>query len=68
MPKRGSELRAERRAAEVSTIEVAARMGISRQALWVIERSEVVKAERALQYLDALRDAIEASRAAEGAA
>jgi hypothetical protein len=34
-------------------------MGLSRQAIWALERSAVVKTARAEQYRQALRDAIE---------
>jgi predicted DNA-binding protein (UPF0251 family) len=51
----------ERLTADVTVVEVAARMGLSRQALWALERSAVVKAERAQQYRAALRAVIETS-------
>lgn len=59
----GRELRIERATGDVTVTDLAARMGLSRQALWAIERAAVVKAERADQYRRALRDAIVASAA-----
>ena len=64
MPTSGKTLRAERRRVEISATDLAARMGLSRQTLWVIERSGVVEPIRVEQYraaLAALRDATEAS-------
>jgi predicted DNA-binding protein (UPF0251 family) len=63
MPVTGRDLRVERRLADVTVVDVAARMGLSRQALWALERSAIVKVERAAQYRDALRGVIEASGA-----
>jgi transcriptional regulator with XRE-family HTH domain len=53
----GRELRVERLLAEVSVVAIAARMGLSRQAVWALERMASVKADRALAYRAALRDA-----------
>lgn len=60
----GPDLRAERRAAEVTTVDVAARMGVSRQTLWSLERAAIVPADRVAQYRQALQDAIVASQEA----
>ena len=59
----GRDLRLERLHAEVTVVEIAARMGLSRQALWAVERAAVVKADRAAAYRQALSDAIKASAA-----
>lgn len=59
----GPDLRAERRHAEVTTVDIAARMGVSRQTLWSLERAAIVPSERAGHYRQALADAIETSRA-----
>ncbi len=58
----GPNLRAERRRAEITTVAIAARMGISRQTLWALERAAIVTGERAAQYRQALADAIETSK------
>lgn len=63
MPTSGPTLRAERRAAEITTMDLAARMGVSRATLYTLEKSAVVTAERAAQYQRALADAIVASKA-----
>lgn len=62
MPYTGPDLRADRRAAEITVVDIAARMGLSRQAVHVLEGSAVVKTDRALAYLAALRDAKTAAR------
>lgn len=59
----GRELRLQRVTNEVTVVAIAARMGLSRQALWALERSAVVKPERAAQYRQALRDVMESSAA-----
>jgi len=64
MPVSGPDLRAERRLADVTVTDVAARMGLSRQAVHVLERSAVLTVERVEQYRRALAAAIEASRKA----
>lgn len=64
MPVSGPDLRAERRLADVTVTAVAARMGLSRQAVHVLERSAVLTVERVEQYRRALAAAIEASRKA----
>lgn len=57
----GRELRLERVTADITIVDIAARMGLSRQSVWVFERSAAVDPERARQYREALRDAIVAS-------
>jgi hypothetical protein len=59
----GLDLRAERRAADITVVDIAARMRLSRQAIHNLERSAVVTVERAELYRAALRDAIVASEA-----
>lgn len=63
MPISGLILRAERRAADITVVEVAARMGLSRQAVHVLEGAANVTVERVEQYRKALADAIVASGA-----
>jgi transcriptional regulator with XRE-family HTH domain len=63
MPITGLDLRAERRAADITVVAIATRMGLSRQAVHNLERSVVITIERAAAYRAALRDAIEASQA-----
>lgn len=63
MPITGRALRIERVTADVTVVAIAARMGLSRQALWALERAAVVKADRAAQYRQALRDVIETTAA-----
>jgi predicted transcriptional regulator len=62
MPISGPDLRSERRAADITVVDIAARMGLSRQAIHVLEKSVAITIERATQYRRALADAIEASR------
>lgn len=50
----GTDLKVERVKANLTIQEVAARMGVSRQTVWGIERSAVVSPERAGQYRAAL--------------
>jgi transcriptional regulator with XRE-family HTH domain len=50
----GNELKVERVRAHVTIIDLAARMGLSRQTLWGIERAARVSPERAVQYRAAL--------------
>ena len=50
----GMDLKVERVKAHVKLVDVAARMGLSRQALWGIERAAHVDQERARQYMAAL--------------
>lgn len=56
MPTFGKTLRRERRLAEVTATALAARMGISRMTLYVIERSAEVEPARVKQFRDALAD------------
>lgn len=63
MPITGLDLRAERRAADITVIDIAARMRLSRQAVHAMERSAIVTVERVDLYRSALRDAIMASEA-----
>lgn len=57
----GRELRIQRVTADVTVVAIAARMGLSRQAIWATERAAVVAADRADRYRAALRDVIETS-------
>jgi transcriptional regulator with XRE-family HTH domain len=57
----GKELRVQRTTADITVTALAARMGLSRQSVWVLERSAIVSPQRAEQYCAALRDAIETS-------
>lgn len=63
MPITGLDLRSERRAADITVVDIAARMGLSRQAVHTLERSAVITVERVSQYRQALADAIVASQA-----
>lgn len=54
----GVDLKVERVRAHVKAQDIAARMGVSRATVWVIERTAVVTPERARQYRDALRDLV----------
>lgn len=63
MPITGLDLRAKRRAANITVVDIAARMGLSRQTIHTLERSAVITIEQADGYLAALRDATEASKA-----
>lgn len=62
MPISGSALRAERARKRVTISALAARMGLTRQTLWGIERAEVVDPARVLQYRSALNDISDTSR------
>lgn len=56
----GRELRLERLTQEVSVVSLAARMGLSRQTIWMLERRLEVPADRAAAYraaLDAVKEA-----------
>lgn len=60
MPTAGNDLKVERVRANLKAREVAAQMGLSRQAVWGLERAAEVDPERAQEYLAAvetLRDA-----------
>lgn len=59
MPTTGKQLRRLRRSKDVTVVGVAARMGLSRQAVWGIERAAEVSPDRAEQYRRAVADAIE---------
>lgn len=50
----GNDLKVERVRARVKQGDLAARMGVSRQTLWTIERAAVVDAEQVMRYLRAL--------------
>lgn len=50
----GNDLKVERVKANVNLIDLASRMGLSRQTLWGIERAARVAPEREKQYRDAL--------------
>lgn len=55
----GTDLKVERVRARVTLVALAAQMGLSRNAVWGTERSEVVSPERVEEYrraLDSLRD------------
>lgn len=62
MPITGLDLRAERRRADITVTDIAARMGVSRQTVHVLEKSAVIKVEREAQYRRALSAAIQAAR------
>jgi transcriptional regulator with XRE-family HTH domain len=62
MPITGLDLRSERRAADITVTDVAARMGLSRATVHVIEKSAVLTIERVAAYRAALADAIVASK------
>lgn len=61
MPITGPDLRVERRRAEVTVTEIAARMGVSRQTVHALEKATLPNVERELQYRRALAAAITAS-------
>lgn len=50
----GTDLKVERVRANVTIVDLAARMGLSRQALWGIERAAHVAPDRIAQYRQAL--------------
>lgn len=54
MPITGQDLRSERRAADITVTEIAARMGLSRWTVHVMEKSAVLTVERVSQYRAAL--------------
>lgn len=62
MPITGLDLRAERRRAEITATEIAARMGVSRATLHTLEKSAVITVEREVQYRRALAAAIVAAQ------
>lgn len=55
MPTSGPTLRRERLLANVSATAVAAKMGLSRQALWAVERSVKVTPERVVAFREAVK-------------
>ena len=61
MPITGPDLRAERRRFEVTVVDVAERMGVSRQTIHALEKAAVLNPERELQYRRALAAAIAAA-------
>lgn len=54
MPISGTDLKVERIKAKVKMIDLAARMGVSRQTLWGIERAGHIDKDQAKSYRDAL--------------
>lgn len=68
MPTSGKTLRTERRRYEITATDLAARMGLSRQTVWVIERSGVVDPTRVEQYRGALASLRDATETAQGEA
>ena len=62
MPITGPDLRAERRLADITVKDVAARMGLSRQTVHGLEGRAVLTVEQVDAYRAALQDAIKASR------
>jgi DNA-binding XRE family transcriptional regulator len=62
MPITGLDLRLERRMADITATEIAARMGLSRATIHTLEKSAVITVERERQYRRALADAIVAAR------
>jgi len=68
MPITGKQLRKLRRTKDVTVVAVAARMGLSRQALWALERAAEVNPDRADQYRQAVRDVTEPTPSAEAVA
>ncbi|HSW42950.1 MAG TPA: hypothetical protein VLM76_10615 [Patescibacteria group bacterium] len=61
----GKQLRLERFTADISIRTVAAEMDLSRQALWALERTAIVREERASAYRRAIAAILE-RRAQEG--
>jgi DNA-binding XRE family transcriptional regulator len=64
MPITGLDLRTERRRADITVVDIASRMGVSRQTVHTLERSAVLTVEREVQYRRALSAAIVAAREA----
>ena len=62
MPVTGPDLRAERRAADITATALSDRLGVSRQTVHGIEARAVLTVEQVTKYRKALADAIEASR------
>jgi transcriptional regulator with XRE-family HTH domain len=63
MPTTGPDLRAERRAADITASDVSRRMGVSRQTVHGIEGRAVLTVQTVQKYRKALADAIKASQA-----
>lgn len=55
MPTPGKTLRRERRAKEITTVDLARQMGISRATLWTIEKSAEVDPGRVVDYRAAVK-------------
>ena len=55
MPTSGPELRRERRAAEITTVALAAQIGLSRASLYTLEVAAVVPPERVVAYREAIK-------------
>lgn len=68
MPTSGWDLKVARIRANLSKTAVAARMGTSRQTLWVHERSATVDPEFAQRYLQAVADLADAKETPSGEA
>ena len=64
----GKTLKLERVQADLTIVEMAARMGLSRQSLWVLERSASVDPARVEQYRAALTGPRDATQTAEATA
>lgn len=64
MPTHGMELKVERVRANVTIVTLAARMGLSRQAVWGLERAAVVDSDRAKRYRDALAAVLDGTETA----
>jgi predicted transcriptional regulator len=62
MPITGPDLRGERRLADITVTDIAARMGVSRWTVHVLEKSAVVTIEREAQFRRALAAAIVAAK------
>jgi transcriptional regulator with XRE-family HTH domain len=58
------ELKVERVRANVTIVTLAARMGLSRQAVWGLERAAVVDSDRAKRYRDALAAVLDGTETA----
>lgn len=56
MPDSGIDLKVERIRAHIKLNDLAARMGVSRATLWVLEKSQHVSPEQAARYREALSD------------
>jgi transcriptional regulator with XRE-family HTH domain len=67
MPITGTDLKVERVRANVTIVSLAARMGLSRQAIWGLERSVAVDAGRVKAYREALEAASAVSETADEA-